>query len=90
MKKSPKKEPLLNRFAREVGHAAGKIAKATQGLTQNDAAPFLPATAGGKSKSTSKLRSVTKKKKAAGKSAKRKPASRGAKNTPKSRYIKQE
>jgi hypothetical protein len=89
MRKSQKKEPLLNRLAREVGHAAGKIAMATQGLAQNDAAPVQAATAGGKSKRTSKQRSVAKKKKAAGQSAKRKPASSGAKNTPKRRHTKQ-
>jgi hypothetical protein len=89
MTKSPKKEPLLNRLAREVGHAAGKIAMATQGLTQNDTAPLQAATAGGKSKRTSKRRSAPKKKKAAGKSANRKPARSGAKNTPRRRHAKE-
>jgi hypothetical protein len=89
MKKSPKKEPLLNRLAREVGHAAGRIAMATQGLTQTDAAPVQAANASGKSKRTSKQRSAAKKKKVAGKSAKGKPASSGAKNTPKRRPTKQ-
>ncbi len=35
-KKQPKKqEPLLNAVARKLGHAAGKLTKATQELTEN-------------------------------------------------------
>ncbi|MGA2022707.1 MAG: hypothetical protein ABSH02_19100 [Candidatus Sulfotelmatobacter sp.] len=70
MKKSAEKEPLLNRLARELGHAAGKIAMATQGLAMKDAA-IQTGNAGKKSKRTSKQRSMPKKK-AARKSAKRK------------------
>jgi hypothetical protein len=38
MKKSVKKETLLNDLARRVGRAAGTLAKATQGLTADAAA----------------------------------------------------
>jgi len=35
MKKSAAKEPLLNTLARQVGHAAGTIAKAAQNLASD-------------------------------------------------------
>jgi hypothetical protein len=38
MKKSAKKEAMINKFARTVGHAAGTVAKATQGLAASAAA----------------------------------------------------
>ena len=34
-KQSKKQEPLLNAVARKLGHAAGKLTKATQELTEN-------------------------------------------------------
>jgi hypothetical protein len=71
MKKRVKEEPLLNTLARKVGHAAGTIAKATQGLTadavaivgvQKNATPPKPA-------KKVKRRAAKKKKKAASSAA---------------------
>jgi hypothetical protein len=71
MKKSAKKEPLLNRLARGVGQAAGKVVMATQGLGMRDTPTIQSGNAGEKSKKKSKPRSMPKKK-SAKKSAKRK------------------
>jgi hypothetical protein len=44
MKKSAKKEAMINKFAGTVGHAAGTVAKATQDLAASAAALVKPIT----------------------------------------------
>ena len=63
MKKSAKKEPLMNTFARTVGRAAGMITKATHGSAPNAVASVQ--TGKSRVKPSSKRRPIPKKSRAA-------------------------
>jgi hypothetical protein len=42
MRKSDRRQPLLNTLARGIGHIAGSVARATQELTAHDLAESTP------------------------------------------------
>lgn len=65
-RKATTQEPtLINTLARKVGHAAGTIAKATQGLTRKPIASSPAEKARGNQARTSRQRSGLRKRKAA-------------------------
>jgi hypothetical protein len=81
MKKRVPKEPLLNTLARQVGHAAGTIAKTAQQLASDAAAmvqtePMRPAKARTKTAKKARRGAVPKQKKKATKTAARKSRTR--------------
>jgi hypothetical protein len=58
-KKQPKKQkPSLNTVARKLGHAAGKLTKATQELTENLAALPQTVTTGRREAKPAELRTL--------------------------------
>jgi hypothetical protein len=77
-KKSAKKKTLLTDFARSVGHAAGAIAKVTQGLAANTAAILHADGAPAKPLTPSKRRSAPKSKRTVTKISTRHPRKRSS------------